>query len=68
MRPLPTPVRWAATALAVAACAGLSGCMSVSDEGAKPAPGKSAGKQDGVSAESAGGAGAPGGAREGGRG
>lgn len=41
MRHLPTPVRWAATALAVAACAGLSGCMSVSDEGAKPAPGAS---------------------------
>ncbi|MBD0709185.1 hypothetical protein BU197_12540 [Streptomyces sp. CBMA291] len=34
-------MRWAAAALAVAACAGLSGCMSVSDEGAKPTPGTS---------------------------
>ncbi|MFE0651914.1 hypothetical protein ACFVZH_25375 [Streptomyces sp. NPDC059534] len=56
MRQLPTPVRWAATALAVAACAGLSGCMSVSDEGAKPAPGASGGKQ-GAAAESDGGGG-----------
>ncbi|MFI1810845.1 hypothetical protein ACH414_10940 [Streptomyces sp. NPDC020422] len=45
MRHLPTPVRWAATAFAVAACAGLSGCMSVSDDGAKPAPSSSAGKR-----------------------
>lgn len=60
MRPLPTPaVRWAAAALAVAACAGLSGCMSVGDEGAKPAPGASAGKQE-VAAESDGGIGVSG--------
>lgn len=56
MRHLPTPVRWAATALAVAACAGLSGCMSVSDEGAKPGPGASGGKH-GVATESDGGGG-----------
>ncbi|MEV8587044.1 hypothetical protein [Streptomyces sp. NPDC051180] len=53
---MPTPVRWAATALAVAACAGLSGCMSVSDEGAKPTPGASGGKR-GAAAESNGGGG-----------
>ncbi|MFE3068837.1 hypothetical protein [Streptomyces sp. NPDC059247] len=59
MRHLPTPVRWAATALAVAACAGLSGCMSVSDDGSKPTPGASGGKR-GVAAESEAGGGAGG--------
>ncbi|MFJ4873079.1 hypothetical protein [Streptomyces sp. NPDC088757] len=58
MRHLPTPVRWVATALTVAACAGLSGCMSVSDDGAKPGPGASGGKR-GVAAESEGGTGLP---------
>ncbi|MZE56707.1 hypothetical protein GTY86_36660, partial [Streptomyces sp. SID5770] len=58
MRHLPTPARWVATALAVAACAGLSGCMSVSDDGAKPGPGASGGKR-GVAAESDGGRGLP---------
>ncbi|WP_411077400.1 hypothetical protein [Streptomyces sp. cmx-10-25] len=58
MRHLPTPVRWVAAALTVAACAGLSGCMSVSDDGAKPGPGASGGKR-GVAAESEGGAGLP---------
>ncbi|MFG2838417.1 hypothetical protein ACGFZH_30790 [Streptomyces zaomyceticus] len=60
MRHLPTPVRWAATALAVAACAGMSGCMSVSDEGAKPSPVASGGKR-GAATESDGGSGLPGG-------
>ncbi|MFE3130055.1 hypothetical protein ACFXHD_42335, partial [Streptomyces hydrogenans] len=54
MRPFPTRVRWAAAALAVAACAGLSGCMSVGDESARPAPGASGGKP-GASAEPDGG-------------
>ncbi|GGR34041.1 hypothetical protein GCM10010497_41200 [Streptomyces cinereoruber] len=58
VRHLPTPVRWVATVLTVAACAGLSGCMSVSDDGAKPGPGASGGKR-GAAAESDGGAGLP---------
>ncbi|MCS0638869.1 hypothetical protein NX801_25110 [Streptomyces sp. LP05-1] len=42
MRQMPAPVRWAVTALAVAASAGtVSGCMSVTDERAKPAPANS---------------------------
>ncbi|MEU8523467.1 hypothetical protein [Streptomyces sp. NPDC048577] len=58
-------MRWAAAAFAVAACAGLSGCMSVGDDAATPAPGESA-RERRVAAESDGGIGVSG--RNGGNG
>ncbi|MGP3635890.1 hypothetical protein ACTU45_21435, partial [Streptomyces sp. 24-1644] len=52
MRQLSAPVRWAAvTALTIAAS---TGCMSVGDDGEKPAPSRSAGPK-GASAEPDGG-------------